>query len=70
MLSSRRDNQAHNAHIIHQLPGLVMPLFRKKRFEINFFVQRNALKVAIFIEKENPGSFFRFSFRATLSFPL
>ena len=43
-------------------------LFRKKRFEINFFVQGNASKFAIFIEKENPCSFFRFSFRATLSF--
>ena len=45
-------------------------LFRKKRFEINFFVQQNASKFAIFIEKENPRSFFRFSFRATLSFTL
>ena len=45
-------------------------LFRKKRFEINFFVQRNASKFAIFIEKGNPLSFFRFSFRATLSFSL
>ena len=45
-------------------------LFRKKRFEINFFVRQNASKFAIFIEKENPLSFFRFSFRATLSFPL
>ena len=45
-------------------------LFRKKRFEINFFVRQNASKFAIFIEKENPCSFFRFSFRAFLSFPL
>ena len=45
-------------------------LFRKKRFEINFFVQRNASKFAIFIEKENQLSFFRFSFQATLSFTL
>ena len=45
-------------------------LFRKKRFEINFFVRQNASKFAIFIEKENPCSFFRFSFRATLSFTL
>ena len=43
-------------------------LFRKKRFEINFFVWQNASKFAIFIEKENPCSFFRFSFRAFLSF--
>ena len=45
-------------------------LFRKKRFEINFFVRQNASKFAIFIEKENPRSFFRFSFRAFLSFTL
>ena len=45
-------------------------LFKKKRFEINFFVQQNASKFPIFIEKENPGSFVRFSFRATLSFTL
>ena len=45
-------------------------LFRKKRFEINFFVRGNASKFAIFIEKENPRSFFRFSFRAFLSFTL
>ena len=50
--------------------SLTSPLFRKKRFEINFFVRRNASKVAIFIEKENPCSFFCFSFRATLSFTL
>ena len=42
----------------------------KKRFEINFFVQENASKFAIFIEKENPHSFFHFSFRAFLSFTL
>ena len=40
-----------------------LSLFRKKRFEINFFVRRNASKFAIFIEKKNPCSFFRFSFR-------
>ena len=37
-------------------------LYGKKRFEINFFVWRNSSKFAIFIEKENPRSFFRFSF--------
>ena len=47
-----------------------MALLRKKRFEINFFVQQNASKFAIFIEKENPCSFFHFSFRVTLSFTL
>ena len=35
----------------------IVSLFRKKRFEINFFVRRNASKFAIFIEKENPRSF-------------
>ena len=49
---------------------IALTLFRKKRFEINFFVWQNASKFAIFIEKENPSSFFRFSFRAFLSFPL
>ena len=43
-------------------------LFRKKRFELNFLFWWNAPKFAIFIEKENPCSFFRFSFRAFLSF--
>ena len=46
------------------------PLFRKKSFEITFFSQQNASKFAIFIEKENQCIFFRFSFRATLSFTL
>ena len=45
-------------------------LFRTKRFEINFFVRQNASKFAIFIEKENPRSFFRFSFSAFLNFTL
>ena len=44
------------AHILNQ------SLFRKKRFEINFFVRQNASKFAIFIEKENPNSFFVFHF--------
>ena len=35
---------------------------KKKRFKINFFVRQNASKFAIFIEKENPPSFFRFHF--------
>ena len=56
--------------ITQHLSSAQHSLFRKKRFEINFFVQRNASKFAIFIEKENPCSFFRFSFRATLSFTL
>ena len=48
----------------------ILTLFRRKRFEINFFVRQNASKFAIFIEKENPHNFFHFSFRATLSFTL
>ena len=58
--------QLDNWNHIHTMNSL----FRKKRFEINFFVQQNASKFAIFIEKENPRSFFRFSFRAFLSFTL
>ena len=38
--------------------GPIKTLFRKKRFEINFFVQRKASKFAIFIEKEKQCSFF------------
>ena len=33
----------------------------EKRFEINFFVRQNASNFAIFIETENPHSFFCFS---------
>ena len=40
----------------------ILALFRKKRFEINFLFLRNASKFAIFIEKENPHSFFVFHF--------
>ena len=54
------------AHNIHNTRVQVhMALFRKKMFEINFFVRQNVSKFAIFIEKENPPSFFRFSFLAT-----
>ena len=42
----------------------------KKRFLVNLKTERNALKFAMFMEKENPCSFFRFSFRATFIFPL
>ena len=45
-------------------------LFRNKGFLVNLKTQRNASKFAMFMEKENPRSFFRFSFRAFLSFPL
>ena len=43
-------------------------LFRKKRFEINFFFQRNASKFAIYIEKENPRSFFSFFIQSIFEF--
>ena len=42
-------------------------LFRKKRFALNFLTKRNASKFAMFMEKENPCSFFHFSFQVTLS---
>ena len=43
-------------------------LFRKNRFVLNENVQPNASKFAMFMKKENPCSFFHFSFGATLSF--
>ena len=64
-----RPNQA-GTYFLEKPNPIVGTLFRKKRCEINFFVRQNASKFAIFIEKENPCSFFRFSFRATLSFTL
>ena len=45
-------------------------LFRNKGFLVNLKTKRNASKFAMFMEKENPRSFFRFSFRATFIFPL
>ena len=45
-------------------------LFRNKRFILNLMPQRNASKFAIILEYENPHSFFRFSFHATLFFSL
>ena len=45
-------------------------LFRKKRFMLDEMFQQNASKFAIFLEYENPRSFFHFSFRATLVFLL
>ena len=44
-------------------------LFRNKRFMLDEMLQRNASKFAILLEYENPSSFFRFSFHATLFFP-
>ena len=45
-------------------------LFINKRFALNEMFQRNASKFAIFYVSENPCSFFRFSFHATLYFYL
>ena len=45
-------------------------LFRNKKFVLNEMFQPNASKFAIFYVEENPHSFFRFSFRATLHFYL
>ena len=39
-------------------------------FEINFFVRQNASKFAIFIEKENPLSFFSFFISSNFEFYL
>ena len=47
-----------------------MALFRNKGFLVNLKTERNASKFAMFMEKENPHSFFRFLFRATFIFPL
>ena len=49
---------------------LSISLFRNKGFLVNLKTERNASKFAMFMEKENPHSFFRFSFRATFIFPL
>ena len=46
------------------------PLFRNKRLALNLMPQRNASKFAMFYVYENPHSFFRFSFCATLYFYL
>ena len=45
-------------------------LFRNKGFLVNLKTERNASKFSMFMVKENPRSFFRFSFRATFIFPL
>ena len=46
-------------------------LLINKWFALNEMFQQNASKFAIFYVEENPPrSFFRFSFRATLFFPL
>ena len=51
--------------------GVAAPLFlQKKKFLVNLKTKTNASKFAMFMEKENPHSFFCFSFRATFIFPL
>ena len=40
-------------------------LLRKNKFALNKNVQPNASKFAMFMKKENPCSFFRFSFTVT-----
>ena len=42
-------------------------LFRKNRFALNFLTQRNASKFAMFMEKENPSSFFHFCIDCKIS---
>ena len=43
---------------------------QKKKVFGQLKTKRNASKFSIFMEKENPHSFFRFSFKATFIFPL
>ena len=66
---SFRKNKGNNDDNSNETSEYTNTLFRKKRFEIIFFVQQNASKFAIF-KKENLCSFFRFSFSSFLSFPL
>ena len=61
---------ANKLDLHHHRKVSACPLFRKKRFLVNLKTERNASKFAMFMEKENPRSFFRFSFRATFIFPL
>ena len=57
-----RPNQA-GTYFLEKPNPIVGTLFRKKRFEINFFVRQNASEFAILIEKENTLSFFVFHFK-------
>ena len=45
-------------------------LLRNKRFLVNLILQRNASKFAMFMEKENPCSFFSFFIQSNFHFPL
>ena len=60
----------HNQYICIFCKVSIYSLFRNKMFALNEMFQRNASKFAIFYVKENPRSFFPFSFRATLYFSL
>ena len=70
MLHQERKQRSRrvNTYFIH-IPQ-VTTLFRKKRFMLDEMTQRNTSKFAIFMEYENPPSFFHFSFCATLFFSL
>ena len=65
-------HKEHSVHLQQNVGGKTRAcsLFRNKGFLVNLKTQRNASKFAMFMEKENPRSFFRFSFRATFIFPL
>ena len=51
-----------------QIPVLLSHL-QNKCFALKFKFRRNASKFHIFIQQENPSSFFRFSFQAIFIFP-
>ena len=76
----RKTSNSQNCIFLHDLEKLELnilffsyiPLFRNKRFMLDKMAWRNASKFTIFLEYENPCicSLFRFSFCATLFFPL
>ena len=55
--------------IIRHLIRYGVALFRKKRFLVNLKTERNASKFAMFMEKENPCSFFIFHLEQLSFFP-
>ena len=53
--------------IVYYIKNIICsPLFRKKRFALNFLFRLNASKFAIFMEKENPYSIFSFFISSNL----
>ena len=50
--------------------NLNSPHFKKERFALNFLTPQNASKFAIFMEKENPCSIFRFFILSNFHFSL